>query len=319
MTHATILVPLDGSAIAEEGLVSACRIARETGAALWLMRAVSVSTPEMGVEGVEHHYVQQARAYLHAVREDLTGQGFTAHFEVLPTEPVRAILFACEAHDIDLISMCTHGYTGLRHALVGSVAESVIRRQPAPILLTRAGHHSTESALTPFRRLLVPVDGTPLAEAALAFLGKEHLGRDGEVILFRAVAPVQPPAMPMATGEAVTKILEQADQDTAQHRAEADSYLAATGNIYLRGSNWKPRSIVGYATEEIPAMAKAEHADLIVMATHARHGFDKLVHGSVAGEVLRRAEVPVLLVRGADVEALKRNLSPTPLDAALTL
>jgi len=319
MTQTTILVPLDGSKIAEEGLVSACRLARETGATLWLMRAVSPNAPELGVPGIEQHAVQQATAYLHAVQENLRRQGFTAHSEVLPTYPVQAILFACEAHDIDLISICTHGLTGLHHALVGSVADAVIRRQPAPILITRAGHHPTESVLTPFRRLLVPLDGTTLAEVALAFLGKEHLGRNGEVILFRAVAPVQPPVMPMATGEVVSTILKQAEENTAQHRAEADSYLAATGNTYLRGSNWTPRSIVGYAGEEIPAMARTERADLIVMATHARHGFDKLVHGSVAGEVMRKAEVPILLVRNAEVGPAERPLSPTPIRAASAL
>ena len=318
MTQTTILVPLDGSKIAEEGLVSACRLARETGATLWLMRAVSPNAPEMGVPGIEQHAVQEAKNYLHAVQENLRRQGFTAHSEVLPTYPVQAILFACETHEIDLISMCTHGLTGLRHALVGSVADAVIRRQPAPILLTRAGHHPAESVLTPFRRLLVPLDGTPLAEAALAFLSKEHLGR-GEVILFRAVAPVRPPAIPMATGRAVTTLLKQAEMDTAQHRAEADSYLVATGNAYLRGLNWAPRSIVGDAVKEIPAMAQAERTDLIVMTTHARHGFDKLVHGSVAGEVMRKAEVPILLVRSADVGTAEQSLSPTPIGAASAL
>ncbi len=308
MMRDTILVPLDGSAIAEEGLISACRLARQTGAVLWLMRAVSFGALDLDVERGEGRRVQEAMAYLQAVREDLARQGFTAQIEVLPCEPVRAILFACKAHNVGLISICTHGVTGLRHVLVGSVAEAVISRQPAPILLTRAGHHSFEKALALFQRLLVPVDGTPSAEAALAYLSKEQLARNGEVILLQAVPPFQPIAVPMLTGDAMTAILEQADQETTRHQAEADAYLTTTGNAYLSGSTWKSRSVVGYPSQEIPAVATAERADLIVMATHGRHGLDKLVYGSVAEEVVRRAEMPVLLVPSTTAGLAKRSL-----------
>jgi nucleotide-binding universal stress UspA family protein len=299
----SILVPLDGSAIAERGLWSARTLARETGAALWLLRAVPLGGSSKDAGASERRLIQQARDYLAAQQEALAGEGFTVQIEVLPGEPAPAILFAREAHDIDLISICTHGYTGIRHVLLGSVAEAVLQRAPVPVLITRAGMPAGDDGAGGLTKILVPIDGTPFAEAALAYVRREQIGPHAKVIVFRAVPPVLPPAIATVSDDTAAKIVAEADKETSRLHAEAYSYVNATGNRYLAGTAWTSRVAVGVPEEEIASAASAQQADLIVMATHGRRGVDRLIHGSVAGEVVRRAQVPVLLLHGADEHA----------------
>src|ERR1035437_1760357 len=178
----TILVPLDGSPVAEQGLKSACRLAKETGATLSLVRSVLYFTLEPKSQKADRVAVREAREYLRSMQDNLEREGFAARTEVVPGDPVGAILFAADMQEADLISICTHGISGLRHALVGSVAEAVLRRADAPILMTRAMEEPAQQAAEPYRRILVPLDGTPFAEAALSYLTRERIGDQGELI-----------------------------------------------------------------------------------------------------------------------------------------
>ncbi|HVA91357.1 MAG TPA: universal stress protein, partial [Chloroflexota bacterium] len=79
-------------------------------------------------------------------------------------------------------------------------------------------------------------------------------------------------------------------------RARAEEYLTSLGERYLQGHEWEKHIVLGYASEEIVRQARALEATLITMATAGRHGFERLLYGSVAGRVLRQAPIPVLLV-----------------------
>src|SRR5579871_1118992 len=135
----TILVPLDGSPVAELALRAAGRVAAETGAELLLLRAVLfLSAAQDGEWERERQELHEASAYLDEVRQRLAGQGVAARTIVLPGDPVRAILFAAEAERVDLISMATHGHGGILDRLLGSVTAAVLRAEDRPILVTRA-------------------------------------------------------------------------------------------------------------------------------------------------------------------------------------
>jgi nucleotide-binding universal stress UspA family protein len=146
----TILVPLDGSQLAEQGLVAACRLARRSDATLVLVRAVAFYAIDHQEESAELQAMAEAERYLEDTRRRLSEQGFTVRAELLPCDPVRAILFAARARHADIISMSTHGEHGLRHMLLGSVAEAVLRRLALPVLLTRGSSQSAEQAALPF-------------------------------------------------------------------------------------------------------------------------------------------------------------------------
>ncbi len=305
----TILVPLDGSPMAEQGLTSARRLAKQTGAALSLVRGVPFFATDTRIEDADRAAVREAREYLSTVQDNLTREGFTARMDVVPSDPVAAILFAAEMQAANLISICTHGRSGLRHVLLGSVAEAVLRRSRAPILITRAQEKPAEAANTPYRRILAPLDGTSFAEAALAYLEREQIGDEAELILLQVVAPVTPPYVPGLMGNGAAQLYTDADHQTQQHLQDAEVYLNATGAAHHSRGAWRTRAVLGAPAAEILAAAKSENVDLIVLVTHGRHGLDRLMYGSVARELLHHAEIPVLILPGDEDHGTPKRVS----------
>jgi nucleotide-binding universal stress UspA family protein len=292
----TILVPLDGSMLAEQALQPACSAAREADATLVLVRALPFYALTREDQIAEIDSLQEVQRYLRGIQQRLAAEGLTAVSAILPCDPVAAILFAAYERQADLICMSTHGATGLRHALGGSVAETVLRLVPTPLLLVHAGMEHLPRAGAPFRKILVPLDGTPLAEAALTFLADEPIGHAADRILLRTVARELMTAPPLATGSAVDMCFAEADRETEEHRAEAAGYLDAAGRKYLGAASWRAQVACGDPADVIPRVAAAEGVDLIVMATHGRHGMDRLLHGSVAGTLVQETPAPLLLI-----------------------
>ena len=304
----TILVPLDGSPVAEQGLAAACRIARETGATLLLVRSVVYFAAEATGED-EGRDLQEAREYLGRVKRDLEGQGFAVATEILPVEPVRAILFAVKAHAADLISICTHGHSGIEHAVLGSVAGAVLRRSTTPILLTRAGAHAASQTATPYGRILVPLDGTAFAETALSYLRREEIGRGAKLLLLRAVAPISPPLVPAAIRDSVLGALGLTERAAKRHRLEGEASLQAAGAALPEDWTWQSRVMIGDPGEVILRAAEADGSELIAIATHGRHGRGRLLHGGVTRHLLHRSTIPMLILRG---EAVVRAAPTAP-------
>ena len=229
--------------------------------------------------------------------------------EVLPVEPVRAILFAVKAHAADLISICTHGHSGIEHAVLGSVAGAVLRRSTAPILLTRAGAHAASPTGTPYDRILVPLDGTAFAETALSYLRREEIGRGAKLLLLRAVAPISPPLVPAAIRDSVLAALGLAERAAKRHRLEGEASLQAAGAALPEDWNWQSRVMLGDPGEVILRAAEAEGSELIAIATHGRHGRGRLLHGGVTRHLLHRSTIPMLILRG---EAVVRAAPTAP-------
>ena len=141
-----------------------------------------------------------------------------------------------------------------------------------------------------YRRVLIPLDGSPLAEGIIPFLLGIAGPLDMEIVLLRVVTPLMPPS----DAGAPRIILE----DLAARTVEARDYLAAiAADLMRRGVRVQTRVRFGTPVREILAAARDSAVDLIAMTTHGRSGLNRLVFGSVAEAVVRVAESPVLLVR----------------------
>ena len=304
-----ILVPLDGSALGERALPIAASIAQSVNASLLLVRAVWTRTMPAGLDNGEtyHAAAQEAEAYLEAVARRL-GAGVQVQV-VTPHAPAPVgILQVAEQDQVDLIVMTTHGRSGLSRWVYGSVAEAVLSRSPIPVLLMRTNAVTVssprpEGADRP--RLLVPLDGSAFAEAVLPPAADLARAFDWTVTLLRVVTPSTPvvvdpelqrPFLPEA-------LLQQA-------RADAEQYLASVAaGLKREGLRVQTCLRVGDASEAILDESRASGASLVVMATHGRTGLGRLLYGSVAGEVLHRGTLPLLLVRP---EGLKLPAGPEP-------
>ena len=180
--------------------------------------------------------------------------------------------------EVRLIAMTTHGYGGALRWAFGSVAAKVLHATPMPLLIVRSngGEHPSVTEV-PYRTICVPLDGSPLAEQALA-TAQPIAARIGATLLLVCVV----------TGDDI---------------AEARKYLEGVAQR-LRADRFdvQTRVVEGIPADQIIYVAQTEHADLIVMATHGRTGLRQIWLGSVATKVVHSAELPVLLVRAYQEE-----------------
>jgi len=190
--------------------------------------------------------------------------------------------------------MTTHGRGGLRRAWLGSVTDQLIRTSEVPILVVRPSETKAAESFVKLTEILVPLDGSPLAEAVLEPAAALARLWDAEVSLVQVVRPVvltSDPPLPFPTGysDQITKIRRESAQDYIRDVAERlrESGVKASGV-----------AVIGVeVAETLLALARPEHTSLVAVATHGRGGLRRLVVGSVADKLVRAGEVPVLVVR----------------------
>jgi nucleotide-binding universal stress UspA family protein len=293
-----VLVALDGSALAERALPWGARLAARRRAPLLLAQAIhppytvapGPATATL-VESLQEAERATAEAYLEgrATGVRAATPGLEVRTAVRLGDPATVLLGLEEDEDAQLVVMGTHGRGGLDRWVRGSVAEAVLCRGRAPVLLVRPTDDPARAARLGRGavRLLVPLDGSALAAGAIHEAGRIAAPGGGEIVLATVVPPRDGDRPPEATPAGVTP------RTVAQWHLEA----AAVG---LRGRGLRATAVV--LTAEDPAaaivdLATLEEVDLIVMATHGRGGLGRWLYGSVADAVSRTARTPVLLVR----------------------
>lgn len=291
----SILVPLDGSPLAERALPYAEALARAGGARLILFRAAMAHTlPGLNHREAEMAAMAEAEAYLEEVARPLLARGLTVDTAVPYGKAAEMIVEEVIIREADLIVMATHGRSGLGRWVYGSVAEGVLARCAIPVLLVRAWQRAPVAPFGERTRLLVPLDGSAFAEAALPAALALAKVMQGQIDLLRVVVP---PDLAMMSEAGLQDYIEQefeAEEAAARDylrevagRPEIEKYVGA---IDVRAG--MPAYVVGEAGRE-------HGAGLIVMATHGRTGLRRALLGSVADATLRQGVAPVLLVQPA--------------------
>lgn len=285
-----LLVPLDGSELAERALPCAQALARSLGADLILVRAASVGPWHGDLAEAQVKAVAEAEIYLEHVAAELTGD-HAVGYSVPYGQPVEGVAEVARTRAADLIVMATHGRGGPSRLLLGSVADALVRRTQLPLLLVRAGLSLRGWEQGP-RRILVPLDGSDLAESVLARVDALARVTGAQLTLLQVVGLARPVLAPYE----IAPVFEG-------NRALADrarAYLARVASSLARAGQDVQTQVVffGGPADRIAAAAAEGQHDLIAMATHGRAGLDRLIFGSVADQVLRTAKVPVLLFRG---------------------
>ena len=297
-----MLVPLDGSPLAEQTIPLALEIARAARSKLRLVLVHPLLPPPFYEESAQLYVTvdlamrKSARDYLRGLAARLREQSGLQISSVILEGPTEAAL-ARYVHDIgaDLVAMTTHGRGGVRGAWLGSVADRLVRRLDVPILVTRAREGAgTLSASPKIREILVPLDGSGLAEAALAPAAAMAELFEAELVLAQIVAPL--------TAGSLLPVNFAAGYDrdaVALQRKQAQDYLEDLGQgLRKRGIRVRTIVVVGHNVgEALINLAHPERIDLVAIATHGRSGLQRLMLGSVADKLIRGAEPPVLVVR----------------------
>ena len=295
--YRTILVPLDGSPFSEQALPLATRVAQAVGARLVLMQATRcLGEPGPQTSALQARMTEHARQYLGLIADRLVATGLTVDVAVRSTAPEEAIPSAADDIGADLIIMTTHGRSGLGRMVHGSVAEAVLTNSVLPVLLVRVVKKPRGAPEPAEHVVVVPVDGTPFAEAALPHAVALAKAMDGVVRLLRVIVP--PGAVSPRYVDEPDVVMEMVKQD----QSEAQRYLETTGEaLRVQGVPVEVSLRIGSAAPSILDESKTPGVELVVMTTHARTGWDRVRYGSVAQDVLRWGETPVLFVRPAAV------------------
>ncbi len=301
-----ILVPLDGSELAEKALNPAAQLAsamtRQAGhdeppVKLTLLRVASPLTlmaadPVLYDEMIRMS-LDEAQAYVQATATTLSAAPAQVEAKVVSGSPADAIVHYAEENDIDLIVMSSHGRTGGQRWVYGSVAEKVMHHASCATAIIRA-HVSV--GMFQNHKILVPLDGSELAESALDPAMAIAAAVKSDLLMLRVVAGRGPlPETIDLAGDDVAAALSEAD---AQERAEAEAYLqrvyAARDNQHLF---FDVQSTDGDVADAIVSYADSQNVDLIVISSHGRSGVGRWLHGSVAEKVLRGANCATLIIR----------------------
>lgn len=286
-----ILVPLDGSALAERALLPAATIAEAMQGKLTLLRVVPqfallAADPTL-YEEMNRMGEEESLSYLRAKVEQLD---LEIPVEVVGEngQPANAIIRFAEACNIDLIVMSSHGRSGVNRWVYGSVAERVLRRAPCTtaILNARAGRDWPEKS-----KILIPLDGSELAELALRPGKVLAKAIDADLHLLCVISSERR----MLDTESMKLVFDGIDekglidaQAYLQELAETNNDIQIQSSVELE-KDTVADSIVDYAVEH--------EISIIVMSSHGRTGFSRWVYGSVAEKVLRSACCTTMIIR----------------------
>ncbi|MBK9940891.1 MAG: universal stress protein [Kouleothrix sp.] len=321
----TILVPLDGSALAEQILPSVRVIAPLMSAEVHLLHVVTeadryqllfddprgigefdapiamhVAPANTGgavvVEPVQARtswdaLQLNASNYLADQAEKLQAAGITTNFEVAAGNTAEVIAETAVRLGANLIAMATHGYSGLRRWALGSIADKVLHITHTPMLLVRGSERmiSPERAI---RRILLPLDGSSCARQAIPLATELACETQAELLVLTIIAPpyLQTPEVIgsyMQYDEAIDSVRDRLTDELAEYSATLKEHKVQV----------TPVATSGIPAETIIDEALDRGADLIVMATHGASGLRRWALGSVADKVLHATTTPLLLVR----------------------
>jgi nucleotide-binding universal stress UspA family protein len=301
--YRTILVPLDGSAFGEQALPVALSIAQHAGATVRLAHVhMTGQSPFMNLSVTSTNDMDRQarvleRTYLERVAQGASScLGAPTPIDLLDGPIATALCMYAQAHDTDLIIMTTHGRGALGRVWLGSIAAALIRQAPAPILLVRpqeAYTHPTDAPV--IRHVLIPLDGSPLAEQALEPAITLGTLTQARYTLLQALDPLiaEHTRPPYAVG------LDR--RLLADVKENATAYLErVAARLRDRSLQVETTLVVGSAAQTICDYARAHAVDLIAMATHGHGGLSRLLLGSVTDAVVHTADVPILLERPCD-------------------
>jgi nucleotide-binding universal stress UspA family protein len=286
-TYSRVLVPLDGSGFSEQVLPHAMKLAGALGADINLIRIYHNAesdwahpTHGLFLDQIDAGIRSDITDYLHSVQKSVENIPcpYSGDMTCLTDggDPASGIVEEAKKVPGTLVAMSTHGRSGVGRWLMGSVTDRVLHATGTPLLIFRSQPGENTAPDTDFQRVIVPLDGSVLAEESLPHLKALAQGLKITAVLVRV------------TG----------DGDEAQCR----TYLSdVADNLKQQGlENIEELVLDGHAAEAIIDIARETPNNLVVMTTRGRSGVKRWMLGSVTDRVVKYSGVPVLVIPSAD-------------------
>ncbi len=290
-----IVVPLDGSELSEAALAYVAPLAAKLNSRIVLLHADGDPYIDMfGEVTTAPSYRSQSSMsdYLNTICERLQAEGVECEAQRETGAAAAVILKYIEEHQPDLIAMSTHGRSGVRRMVVGSVTTTIVPRAQVPVLVVHPGEDERLSEVS-FQSLIVPLDMSARSEDALPFAAQlaEALGLD--TTLLTCI-----PSSAQLYAGSVPEVYAYPDDLMQQAEEAADEYLQEVSAAVNEGrdldAQWQ--TLEGGPASEIVEYAQTQPNSLIAMCTQGRTGLGRLVLGSVTDAVIRTGNTPVLVI-----------------------
>jgi nucleotide-binding universal stress UspA family protein len=310
-----ILVPLDGSPQAEQAIPLAARLARTTGGTILLVQVVDTLTTFGAYSVGAMVFLQEllekdlikAASYLAEVATSNELKNIKTRIAVFSGQVGPQIIETAQQQEIDVIVLCSHGYTGLKRWALGSVAQKVARESSIPVLLVRAQNLMRKEKMAHSLRTLVALDGSCFAEAALLPTAQlvEALcaPEKGELHLIQLIN--------VPTIEEEFGYILNTDFNFRQTALQtAGNYLQLVREDLLKKLPAQTKVYISWSVEECKNVADTliqiaesgngigmrKTSDLIALTTHGRSGLQRWILGSTTERVLQGSTLPLFIV-----------------------
>ncbi len=292
-----LLIPLDGSTLAESVLPYAIQIARKLKISVTLLHLIETGAPEK-IHGQMHlTKPAQAEKYLRSISSSEIFKNIDVEIHVHETS-VEDVAKSISEHSKelkqDLVIMCTHGSGGIHHILFGTIAQQVISLGITPVMLINP-LRDFKSQNCRLENFLIPLDGNPEHEHVLDYALWFAKICGAKIHLFSAI-----PRFGTMSGEftqsnrllpgTTSRMMDMLVTDAEEYLTKLKDKLEQSG---LKVTSGYSR---GDPAEEITEAAKKKKADLIILATHGKKGAEAFWEGSITPKISKSSSIPLLLV-----------------------
>ena len=290
MAYKKILVPLDGSELAEKALPYAKSIARLKNSNVILF-AVSLT---IFVDRRDRLFA----SYLEVNAKELNEEGIKATTATSYGDVAEEIVKYANNNKMDLIVMATHGYSRAKQWMFGSITQKVLYGTEIPVLLIKS---KSPEVSAEFNRILLPVDGSPFSESTFPYVVELAKNTNKEILLLHIC---EPPIVPSYGSRPINPTWKKYRDDMwGEMEKLSTTYLKKTmAALKKKGIKVKSRVIKaqsGEVAKTIMQISKEENIDLIIIATQGRTGVSSWVYGSIANRIVEEFSQPILLIRPA--------------------
>lgn len=309
-----ILVPLDGSALAECVLPHVMAIAPATRARVTLIHVLEHAENRNGSPPIDpvgwHMQKQELQAYLEKMVEQMQADGLHASHVIVDGKSADSIIEFAHTNGVDLIALSTHGRTGLSGWNVSSVVQKVLLRSYRSILLVRA--YSTENLIqVQYKRLFVASDGSARGEYVLPFaiaIAQYHHSR----LLFGTIIEKPQFIQRLPPSETETLLLKQFTD--LNQIAVTRYHEQINTQLSLKGIDIETHiQVADHVISTLHDMVNDVRADLVMLVAHGETGERRWPYGSITTSLIAHGNVPLMIIQ----DLRENEVQPTPAEQAI--
>lgn len=301
-----ILIPLDGSDLAERVLPHAIALAKSNQAEFFLLRVVDpigAETRPRVVDPLDWNFrMVEAEGYLKGIAAGLAEQGLDVQSEVREGRAADIIIEYAHEHKMDLVLLSSHGKSGISGWNVSSVVQKVILRIRTSVMLIRAYQPVSAEEYLSYHKILLPLDGSQRAETVLGLASQLARSQDAELLVVHIIRPPDMPRQKPLSHEDI----QLADQIIERNRLEAQAYLEelrSRFDIPLQTSLYVGQNVASELRRIIDELS----ADLVLLTAHGSTGDTGLPYGSLVITTIAYGTTPLLIFQDMAPE----NIQPT--------